>query len=144
MSIELKDQTTKKILIVENDESLLGVFEDLFGYEGFNVQSHQDSDDIFELVAGFKPDIVLLDYMLPGINGGELCAQLKREPETQHIPVIICSAYAPVILSLGSYGCNAFISKPFDMKDLLFKVRECLANPGKVFEIEQKKKAFPI
>lgn len=144
MSATVKDQGAKRILIVENDESLLSVFEDLFGYEGFDVQSHAETDDIFALVEAYRPDLVLLDYMLPGINGGELCAQLKREVSTQNIPVVICSAYAPVILSLGSYGCNAFVSKPFEMKDLLAKVKECIADPTKIFEMEQKKKVFPI
>lgn len=144
MSAEVKDQGTKNVLIIENDESLLALFEDLFTYEGFKVHAEQDTEDIFALVRDFEPNIVLLDYMLPGINGGELCAQLKRDPDTKHIPVIICSAYAPVLLSLGSYGCNAFLSKPFELKDLIVKVRECLADPDKVFEMEQRKKVFPF
>jgi len=81
----------------------------------------------------FKPDIVLVDYLLPGINGGELCAQLKRDPSTKHIPVVIFSAYSQVLLSLGSYGCNAFISKPFELSSLLNQINKCLENPSKIF-----------
>ena len=142
MAMELKDHTKKIILIIENDESLVGLFEDLLKYEGFNVQSHQQADDIFELVNDFKPDVVLMDYMLPGINGGELCAQLKRDPATKQIPVIICSAYAPVLLSLGSYGCNAFVSKPFEIKGLLSQIEQCLAEPSRVFEMALKNKTY--
>ena len=144
MSAEVKGQETKKVLIIENDESLLALFEDLFKYEGFNVHSEQDTEDIITLAKEFQPDIVVLDYMLPGINGGELCAQLKRDPETSSIPVVICSAYAPVLLSLGSYGCNAFLPKPFELTELMLKVRECLAEPHKVFDMEQMKRVSPI
>lgn len=125
----------KNILIVENDSGLVEMLEELFGYEGYQVSCHQQVEDIFPLIESFKPDVVLLDYLLPGINGGEVCAQMKRNPETRKIPVIIFSAYPQVMLSLGSYGCNAFISKPFELDALLDQINDCLENPDRVFEL---------
>lgn len=123
----------KSILIVENDESLMQLLEEVFEDAGYRTHCFQHIDDIFLLVEEFKPDVILLDYLLPGINGGELCAQLKRDPATKKIPVVICSAYPQVLLSLGSYGCNAFIAKPFDIADIIGQVESCIRNPGQVF-----------
>jgi two-component system response regulator VicR len=125
----------RNILIIENDGDLVEVLKELFSYEGYKVSVHQEVADIFPLIESFKPDIVLLDYLLPGINGGEICAQIKKNPETNKIPVIIFSAYPQVLLSLGSYGCNAFISKPFDLATMLDQINDCIENPGKVFEL---------
>lgn len=127
------ERKSKSILIIENDEGLVELLEELFNYEGYQVRCYKEADDISSLMEDFTPDIVLIDYLLPGINGGELCAQLKREPSTKHIPVIIFSAYSQVLLSLGSYGCNAFISKPFELSSLLDQINKCLENPLKVF-----------
>ncbi|WP_316789510.1 response regulator [Pedobacter frigoris] len=134
--------TSKSILIIENDEGLVEMLTELFEYEGFIVRSYKEAEDVFELIQDFTPDIVLLDYLLPKINGGELCAQLKKNPLTKHIPVIICSAYPQVLLSLGSYGCNAFISKPFELSELLLKINACLKNPSEIFTTDTRKKSL--
>lgn len=129
----MKELKPKRILIIENDESVLEVLQEIFKNEGYETRCYRQADDIFKLADDFKPDLVLLDYILPGINGGELCAQLKKDPETRHIPVVICSAYPQVMLSLGSYGCNAFISKPFKITDMVAQIEDCIKNPDQVF-----------
>lgn len=130
---EKKERKSQNILIIENDDDLVELLEELFNYEGYQVRCYKETNDIFSLMEDFTPDIVLLDYLLPGINGGELCAQLKRDPSTKHIPVVIFSAYSQVLLSLGSYGCNAFIAKPFELTSLLNQINKCLENPLKIF-----------
>jgi len=122
----------KSILIIENDEDLLQLMQDIFNDAGYDVHGRPQVNDISSLVRELQPDAILLDYLLPGINGGELCAQLKRDPETMHLPVVLCSAYPQVLLSLGSYGCNAFIAKPFDVADLIAQVEDCIANPERI------------
>jgi twitching motility two-component system response regulator PilH len=129
----MKELKPKRILIIDNDESVLEVLQEIFKNDGYETDCYGQVEDIFKLVDDFKPDLVLLDYILPGINGGELCAQLKKDPVTMHIPVVICSAYPQVMLSLGSYGCNAFISKPFELRDIIMQVDDCIKNPDKVF-----------
>jgi twitching motility two-component system response regulator PilH len=129
----MKELKPKRILIIDNDESVLEVLQEIFKNDGYETDCYGQVEDIFKLVDDFKPDLVLLDYILPGINGGELCAQLKKDPVTRHIPVVICSAYPQVMLSLGSYGCNAFISKPFELRDIVMQVDDCIKNPDKVF-----------
>jgi CheY-like chemotaxis protein len=74
--------------------------------------------EIIALAEETQPDLVLLDYLLGGINDGEYCHQLKHHPHTGHIPVIMLSAYQRVIESLGDYGWDAFVAKPFDLEQL--------------------------
>lgn len=114
----------KKILIVEDDDQIRQVLNEIFNQNGYTVKSFSCILDITTEVTEFKPDLVLLDYLLPGINGGELCSQLKSDPVCHNIPVILLSAYDKVFLSLGNYGCDFFIPKPFDMDHLLTSVKE--------------------
>lgn len=115
----------KRILVLDNDPAILDIMEEILGYEGYDVQTYADTENIFNCIDNFNPDLVLLDYILNGINGGELCAQIKQNPLTNHLPVIIMSAYSRVLLSLGNYGCDDFIAKPFDLDDFISRVSRC-------------------
>jgi len=118
-----------KILVVEDDGNLVEILEEFFRQVGYNVKVLNVVNNIIEVVGDFQPDLVLLDYLLPVSNGGELCSQIKRNEITCMIPVIIFSAYPKVLLSLGDYGCDAFIAKPFDLDNLLFHIEKCLEKP---------------
>lgn len=74
-------------------------------------------------MADYEPHLVLIDYLLKGINGGEVCHQIKSGYETSRVPVIMISAYPRVFESLGTYGCDEFIAKPFDLYSLVEKVK---------------------
>ncbi len=120
----------KRVLVVDNDPAILDVMEEILGYEGFEVKTYSDTDNIFNCISSFNPDVILIDYILNGINGGELCAQIKKSPETSHLPVIIISAYSKVLLSLGNYGCDDFISKPFELDHLISRISTLSARHG--------------
>jgi DNA-binding response OmpR family regulator len=108
-----------RILLIDDDINMLDVMEATLTFYGYTVSTSSYTDDIFALVNQHQPDLVVIDYLMPGINGGEMCAALKRNVSTKALPVIIVSAYERIIQSLGNYGCDAFISKPFDMTHLL-------------------------
>ncbi|TDQ11599.1 response regulator [Pedobacter metabolipauper] len=131
---QITEARSRNILIIENDTDLLELLEEIFVHEGFQVRCLQETDDILRVLEDFNADLILVDYLLPGINGGELCAQVKRNSQTSHIPVIILSAYSQVLLSLGSYGCNAFVAKPFELKELVKEVNDCIADPSRLFD----------
>ncbi|MET3980766.1 CheY-like chemotaxis protein [Mucilaginibacter sp. UYP25] len=113
---------SKRILIIDNDPGVLNVMREILEYSGFEVVALPSTPNIFNDIIAFNPHLLLIDYLLNEINGGELCHQVKENPATCYLPVIIVSAYPKVIDSLGYYGCDTFIAKPFDMNDLLDKV----------------------
>jgi CheY-like chemotaxis protein len=113
----------KKVLVIDDDKDVLDVMQEALEYGGYTVQTTDTSDNVFGLIASFDPQLVLIDFMLHGANGGEICHQIKTDKRTEQIPVVIVSAYSRVILSLGNYSCDGMISKPFDLDDLLSTVK---------------------
>jgi DNA-binding response OmpR family regulator len=119
---------SKSILIVDNDPAILDAMQEVFSYEGYDVVVAEGTEDIISLVDHHKPDLLVLDYILNGINGGELCHLVKVNQTTCTLPVVIMSAYPRVLQSLGTYGSNEFIAKPFDLYDLVNKVSQLIHN----------------
>ncbi len=89
----------KRILILDDDKAVLEALEAALEYANFDVKTARESDDIFKDIEEFNPDLVLIDYLLRGINGGELCHQIKSNSRTAQLPVILISAYPRVLLS---------------------------------------------
>ncbi|RFZ81342.1 response regulator [Mucilaginibacter terrenus] len=112
----------KRILIVDDDAAILDVLNEALCGDGFSVKMAEGGDDVFKLIDEYQPDLVIIDYILNGINGGEICHQIKTNRKTSYLPVIILSAHPRVISSLGYYNCDEFIAKPFDLDYLLSKV----------------------
>lgn len=117
---------SNKILIVEDDHDTLAVLSDILQQDGYEVTALNYTESITNSILQYQPDLVLLDFLLAGINGGELCHEIKMHKEFCAIPVILLSAFPRVLDSLGDYGSDAFIAKPFDIADLLKKVKDCL------------------
>lgn len=126
-SASFEGSNAPKILVIENDSSLAEMLSELFTFYGYQFKIYSDTEEILPLVEEYKPDLVLTDYLLSLVNGGELCSQIKRNKATADLPVIIYSAFPKVILSLGDYGCDAFIAKPFDLDYLMHKIESLIA-----------------
>jgi DNA-binding NtrC family response regulator len=118
-----------KILIIDDDSAVLEILTECFTEEGYEVKAITHVNDIYELIDSFQPNVVLTDYILNGINGGEFCTQIKMA--YQNLPVIILSAYPKVMLSLGTYNCDLFVAKPFDVFALIKQVNNfaCTKQP---------------
>ena len=112
----------KRLLILDDDRDVLDVMQEVLTYEGFDVKIIDKADNIFDDIAAYQPHLLLLDYILSGINGGEICHQVKTNERTGYLPVIMVSAYPKVIASLGNYGSDGFIAKPFDITHLVNEV----------------------
>lgn len=121
----------KKVLILDNDHGILEVMREALNYEGYDVKTIADCESIFPHIDEYQPDLLLIDYILNGVNGGEICHQVKLNKRTSSIPVIMMSAYPRIIESLGNYGCNAFVAKPFDLHDLMFRIAQLTTDPHK-------------
>lgn len=112
-----------KVLLLDDDQYILEMLTEVLTHEGYAVHAYTYTQDIFKLINENKPDLVIVDYLMNGINGGELCSSLKRHIPTANIPVIIISAYERVLKSLGNYGCDEFIAKPLDIPAFLYRLK---------------------
>jgi len=110
----MNDRTT--VLVVEDEEHIRGVLEYNLRLDGFDVYLVGDGPAALEMAQKENPDIVLLDWMMPGMDGLEVLARLKSSPETSHIPVFMLTAkgmLAEVDRALEA-GADDYITKPFD------------------------------
>ena len=119
----------KRILVLDDNRDILDVVHEALAYECFDVQSTSRSELVIPMVEKFIPDLVILDYRVDGLNGGELCKQIKSHPDFKNTPVIIFSAYINHNDELFAYGCDAIINKPFDLDELVDKVNLLLNKP---------------
>jgi len=105
----------KKILIVEDEESLLKLESILLTTKGYLIQGAATGLAALEAVAVEPPDLILLDIMLPEMDGFEVCRRIKANPETRHIPIIFLTAKnCPEDKSRGeAVGADHYITKPF-------------------------------
>ncbi len=115
----------KKVLVVDDNRDILDVLNIVLEMEGFDVKCCDDGNLIPEVVYEFNPDLILLDIMLNGIDGRELCRDLKSTGETSHIPIIMISA-SHTLFAGSDNGCKAedFIAKPFEITELVSKVEK--------------------
>jgi twitching motility two-component system response regulator PilG len=105
----------KKILIVEDEESLLKLESILLISKGFEVKGVSNGRAALEAVAEEKPDLILLDIMLPEIDGFEVCRRIKSEPTTRNIPVVMLTAKKSRedMVRGEKVGADWYITKPF-------------------------------
>jgi DNA-binding response OmpR family regulator len=118
----------KRILVVEDDYSILCLLTDLLNEEGYEVVGLNFTPSIVESVLTHTPDLVMLDFLLAGVNGGELCQELKGNTATASLPVVLLSGYPRFVQTFGSYGSDGFIAKPFDVNALIHMVESCLSD----------------
>jgi len=117
----------KRVLVLDDDMGVLEAIESALTYEGFVVRTLGRTYNIFKNIQDFNPDVIILDFLLGGISGAELCKQIKNNRETKYLPVIIISAYKPNIGLLRSFGCDYFLSKPFDLAELYRGINKVLS-----------------
>jgi twitching motility two-component system response regulator PilG len=104
-----------KILVVEDEESLLKLESILFSSKGYQVTGVRDGKSALESIAADRPDVVVLDIMLPDLDGFEVCRAIKENPQTCTLPVIMLTAKkSSQDLERGKQaGADAYITKPF-------------------------------
>ncbi|MCC8411277.1 response regulator [Mucilaginibacter sp. UR6-1] len=123
--------TEKKILLIEDNTDITEIISTVLADDGYKVSAITEADDIVQTVLDTGPDLIITDYILEGINGGEYCSAIKRDARTAHLPVIILSGYGKVLESLGDYGADQIMDKPFNNDDLSATVAQLLASSKK-------------
>ena len=119
----------KKILVVEDEETLLELESILLTVKGYEVEGVMDGQAALEAVAVMKPDLVLLDIMLPKIDGFEVCRRVKANEGTQHIPVIMLTGKKDKeAFAMGEEaGADWFLTKPFKSIMLIETIQRFLS-----------------
>jgi DNA-binding response OmpR family regulator len=116
--LDINKSTTKKILIVDDDSAILEAMQMMLEMEGYDVMVTLNGEEL-EKYFDKKPDLILLDIWMSGIDGRDICKNLKASSATRHIPVIMISASREVEQSAKESGADDFIAKPFQMNELL-------------------------
>jgi excisionase family DNA binding protein len=127
---EVRAGERRKILVVDDDKIIVETLvqaleEDEYGYE---LISASDGFEAGLQVSHFRPDLVILDIMMPDINGYEVCKRIKSNPETKNVKIIVLSAYLSdeAFREMKEYGADACFSKPLPLEQLKFEVAKLL------------------
>ncbi|MBT2133737.1 phosphate regulon transcriptional regulator PhoB [Croceibacterium sp. LX-88] len=117
-----------KLLLVEDDAALAELLEYRFKAEGYNVRTTADGDDAMVMASEAVPDLVILDWMIEGTSGIEVCRRLRRQQSTAHVPIIMLTAREAEddrVRGLET-GADDYLTKPFSPRELLARVAAVL------------------
>lgn len=122
----------KKILLVEDDSDVIELLSFNLKRAGFAIGTAVDGISAIKKARSMRPDLILLDLMLPELDGLAVCEILRREPETNRVPVIMLTALDTQLARLSGFeaGADAYVTKPFKWKELLNRIQGLLTEPA--------------
>ena|SRR5215469_6547615 len=112
----------KNILVLDDDPDIGTMIKMMLEYKGYKVTVSERADQAAEILHHNGIQLIIMDMLLSGVNGTDLCSELKKNDSTSHIPVIMISAHPNAKEICLAAGADEFISKPFDMQDILAKI----------------------
>ncbi|QBD80073.1 response regulator transcription factor [Ktedonosporobacter rubrisoli] len=121
-------QQLLKVLVIDDEENIIEFIRLGLRYEGFQVESASDGEQGITVAQRINPDLVILDIMMPGMDGLEVCQRLRSNPTTRDVPILMLTAKDDVrdrILGLRT-GADDYLTKPFDFDELLERIRAIL------------------
>lgn len=116
----------KKILVVDDDSGIGEMLQTLLEFYGYEVTVTARPEETEELILKKQIDLVLLDMLISGVNGTDVCTRLRNNPKTTGVPVLMMSALHDAGEKCREAGANDFIAKPFEMEELTSKIGEVL------------------
>jgi two-component system, cell cycle response regulator len=124
---EMEDKKTK-VLVVDDDEDGLYILKLLLTKMKYEVHTAKDGEEALEKADALIPDIILLDVMMPKLNGFEVCKRVKASPEGMYIPIILLTAKSELTSKIEGLDCGAdeYLTKPYDMHELTARIRSML------------------
>ncbi|MBD2316712.1 response regulator transcription factor [Phormidium tenue] len=116
------------VLVVEDSVTQREMIEDLLKGSGLTVKTAGDGVEALEKMQGNCPDIVVMDIVMPRMNGYELCRRIKTDPKTERVPVVMCSSKGEEFDRYWGMkqGADAYIAKPFQPQELVGTVKQLL------------------
>lgn len=127
--MEQLDSGKRRVLVVDDDEAITEMFTELLERDGrFEVKTASTGYDAGILTERFRPDVLLLDFKLPDINGNVVCRTIRANPNFRHMQIIIISGVADPdeVAELKTAGADDFIRKPFDINVVISRIAELL------------------
>ncbi len=120
---------SKMLLVVDDDESVLSFLSFSLRGDGFTVVEAKDAESGLKILQAKKPDLILLDIMLPNMDGFAMCKRLRSDPQLANVPVLFITAYAdPTSLEkTQAAGAQGLIEKPIMYSELLVQILEALS-----------------
>lgn len=120
----------KTVVVVDDDPDFLGMLEAVLQPAGYGVVPCLESTAVYQKAQQLRPDVIILDLLMPGQSGWQIIEQLKADPQTARISVIVCTAAVSdamqQVAKLRQWGCQVLL-KPFELRDLLSMVAKATA-----------------
>jgi CheY-like chemotaxis protein len=115
-----------KVLVVDDDREMRDLLSSLLEGEGYEVIIGSNGEEAIELAEKENPQVILLDFEMPGVDGIEACKRLKSAEQTASIPIIMITAYTNKKPDAAEAGVDDFVNKPFDPTELSVRVKSFL------------------
>ena len=117
---------SNRILVVDDDSGIGEMLKTLLEFYDYEVTVTAKPEETEKLILEKEIDLVMLDMLISGVNGTDVCARLRNNPETEDTPVLMMSALHDAGTKCREAGANDFIAKPFEMDDLVTKIQSIL------------------
>ena len=136
-------ESTPKVMVIDDDEALLQTLGWILKDRGYDVVAVSDGTNLLSQIEGERPDLILLDMMMPNADGLELLEQLKADQEWRDVPVVMLSSMQPEEATVNAFakGAADYIAKPFRVRELLARVAAQLKQAGELRRIREESNA---
>ena len=116
----------EKILVADDEQEIRNLLDHFLKGQGYEVVLASDGNQALKLAAEENPHVIILDIKMPGLDGLEVCKQLKKNEQTKLIPVIVITGFEDNKMEALTIGADDFVNKPFDMAEISSRVRSAL------------------
>ena len=118
----------KRILVLDKDNRIFSVVDEISSYGDYNIQTIYDPNGVYDRAKTFKPDLIILDYLLLDGDCALICEDFKEDTELEQVPIIIVTTYKTKRTSEDFYKCDALFIKPLDMQVLASRISYLMAS----------------
>ena len=135
----MTDARKSRILIADDEPFNRELLEAFLSEGNYELEYAADGQETLDKTASFKPDLILLDVMMPKLSGFEVCEKLKKEPETSSVMILMVTALSDLgdVERAVAVGCDDFLSKPINQLELLIRVENLLKLRSVTSELER-------
>lgn len=116
------------ILVIDDDPDIGTMMKMMLEYKGYTALVSERADEAMSTINSDRVDLIIMDMLLSGVNGVDICTDLKKDTKTINIPIVMISAHPSAKDMCLSAGADDFIAKPFDMQDMLSRIDRLLPN----------------